>query len=109
MKGHHVKVGTRAWGFDSSASNADDVRLGVGAEWVEIDGHRFEGVVAAEVVVDTDRFVVPVVTLRLVGPVEIAYLDDAGEQIRLEYRDPADLPAVIEAGTILTPADLVEG
>lgn len=79
--GHRIRVGQLGWVRDRAATTVEEVEGGIGCSWVEIDGHRFDGVVAVDYRADENEITVPVVTVEVIGAVEIVYVDDDGEPL----------------------------
>lgn len=75
-----IRLAQRGWNGFRPAATAEEVQQGVDLLWVEIDGHRFEDIVAATVRADRG-IAVPTIELQLAGAVEIVYLDTNGEEL----------------------------
>lgn len=79
---HRVRIAQKGWKGSGPAESADDVAVGLGVLWVEIDGHRFEEVFEAQVVARHDEFTPgAALTFQLIGPVEIVYVGADGEEL----------------------------
>ena len=103
MNGHRVRVAQTGWNVDRPAETLDDVTTGLGVEWVEIDGHRFDRVISATVVASKDAVTLgPWLVVQVVGPVEIVYVDSAGAELGAVE---TDVTPKLEHGTALDRPD----
>lgn len=81
MNGHRVRIAQRGWHGAAPASHVDDVQVGVKLPWVELDGHRYDDLVSAAVRFADDEATLPELTLQVIGPVAIVYVDSDGEPL----------------------------
>lgn len=72
-----IRVGTKGWNGSEAARTWDECAIGIGVEWVEVDGIRLDDVVGVELKI-TEGFATPVLAVRMFGPMEIVYLDNEG-------------------------------
>lgn len=90
---HTIRVGTLGWDRDVAAKNLDDASLGIGLQWVEIDGARLPDGLVSGCDITTDGGSFMQLTLRLIGRVEIVYVDEAGKPLRRKARRRAEKAA----------------
>jgi len=81
VSGHRVRIAQEGWQQSEPARTVDEVQVGIGCWWVEIDGHRFDRVIAAQVCPADDEVTVPHMTLELLGSVEVVYVDRDGRPL----------------------------
>jgi hypothetical protein len=94
---HKVRLAQRGWHHESAAKTAEEVEVGVDLLWVEIDGHRFSDVVSAEYRI-AEGVNVPVITVEVIGPVEIVYLDKDGNEFEGVTSTVKRVPEMFEHG-----------
>lgn len=87
-----IRIGQLGWDRDSPAETVDDVTLGIGVYWVEINGVRIERVMRAEVIARDDEFTVPRIVLDIADGVQIVYVDRDGDPLPGE---PVDTDPVL--------------
>jgi hypothetical protein len=71
-------VAQRGWAGVDFADSVDEVRAGLNLEWVEVDGHRFEDVVSAELKAEEGFTTLHV---EFIGTVEVVYLGRDGQEL----------------------------
>lgn len=110
-----IRIAQTGWAFDRPARSVDEVNAGFGLWWVEIDGVRVRSILRATVEAvklgegpDGEPVPMPItspkLTLEILGPVEIVYVDETGEPLPASERVEVDahlLPPEIVAGTAL--------
>jgi hypothetical protein len=89
-----IRIAMKGWSKFGPAETADEVRIGVGVPWVEVDGHRITEVVKAEIKTTEDGF--QEVTVSLIGPVEIVYVGRDGEPLPGVHAQPEELPETLD-------------
>lgn len=104
MMGHRIRLAQRGWDGDHAAETMDDVGAGIGLLWVEIDGHRFEGVVRADFTADKVDAMIPLLHLEIIGPVEIIYIGKDGQPLGVEKLSTEEwmLESKVGQGTVQT-------
>lgn len=108
MHGHRVRIAQLGWDGHHPAESAEDVQVGIGIHWVEIDGHRFDAVLRARVVAAHDEITAgPTLVLQLIGPVEIVYVDSDGNEIGVP--DLRGSTPTLQHNTIMEPTRLEAG
>lgn len=75
-----ISVGTRGWNGDCPATSVDEVDSGLGIDWVEVDGQRIKDVVSVRLEI-VKGFASPVISVELLGPLTLTYLDEQGEPL----------------------------
>lgn len=108
-----IRIAQVGWNFDRPARSVEEVNAGFGLWWVEIDGVRVKSILRATVeavklterpdgTTDVSPITSPTLTLEILGPVEIVYVDETGEPLPASERVTIEahaLPPEIEAGT----------
>ena len=83
-----IRVAQQGRTIDSPAETLDEVIAGFRCMWVEIDGVRLtaedHGLVSFSFTARNGEVTIPEVVLRLVGPVEVVYLDGDGNELGAE-------------------------
>ena len=88
----------QGWGARGPAENSDEIVAGVRLPWIELDGHRIsDGVVSAEFVASKEDISRCKLTLEIMGPIEIVYIDKDGHLFPgfSEEIDPVDAHEVL--------------
>ena len=78
---HTIRIAQCGWHSDHAAETMDEVAIGIGVYWVEIDWHRIDDVCRVEFTADKDEFTVARMTMDVMGPVEIVYVNEQGEPL----------------------------
>lgn len=101
-----LRIAQRGWNGSQGAETADDVTIGIGCWWVEIDGVRIERIVRAEIVAADDEISIPRLILDVADGVQIVYVDADGEPLpgAPVPVEPGDIPPLEDKVAIERPA-----
>lgn len=79
---HKVRIATYGYRAGSGrAETLDEVTHGIRIPWVEIDGHRFDAITHAVIDLGKDDVTSVEVTVAVIGPVELVYVDADGNEL----------------------------
>jgi len=76
-----VRIAMLGVGDGTVAETVEDVTIGVKVPWVELDGHRFEDIVAATFEAAGDGISTCRLVLEPIGRVELVYVDHDGDPL----------------------------
>lgn len=95
-----IRIAQRGWASVVPAKTVEEVNCGVGLPWVEIDGYRLDEVISANFTTEDDKFTDLRFTIRVTGPVEVVYVDRAGEPLPTDAKFVGEPVELIEGGEI---------
>jgi hypothetical protein len=103
-----IRVAQEGWVDCVPAKTVDEVRVGIGCYWVEIDGVRIDKIVRAEFVAAEGEFSLPRLVIDVAAGMEIVYVDRNGEPLPGAPVPVAALPDdEIDYHTIISRDELV--
>lgn len=76
-----IRIAQKGWYGGSHAETAEDVAVGIGVLWVEIDGHRLADITSVSFRAARDEITMPILEVDVIGPVEIVYCDKDGNEL----------------------------
>lgn len=78
---HKIRIATYGHARGGRAASVEEVTCGIRVPWVEIDGHRFDAITHAVIDFGKDDLASCEVTLGVIGPVEVVYVDAEGDPL----------------------------
>lgn len=107
-----ITIAQQGWAGSQAAKSLEEVRVGLKLPWIELDGVRLTDITAVEFRAAADEFSTASMTVELLGPVEVVYVDKDGQPLgepvtmtaaeaiaagRIDHTSMIDRPGPIDA------------